>query len=302
MGDATIAKEANVTALDFREIAKDFVSSFVGSAACVYTGQPFDTVKVRLQVAREGQYKGAFDCAKFVIQNEGALRLFAGASPALFGAVLENATAFATNGALKRLLGDREKIPFEEKPFYEPYATGAFTGFTVAFVLCPCDMLKCRAQVAKSLGYDYSIKHIISSVLKERGPLGFYAGMPAQITRDIFFYSSFFGSYEVLCHYMKKKFPDLPEAMVYFNAGGIAGQIAWACSIVPDSVKSRIQTSQSLLNLPSGKETFKAIVREKGYWGLFSGMEVAIVRAYPANAALFVGYEYTKKFADKVLG
>ena len=240
--------------------------------------------------------------ARFIVQNEGALRLFAGASPALFGAVLENATAFATNGALKRLLGDREKIPFEQKPFYEPYATGAFTGFTVSFVLCPCDMLKCRAQVAKSLGYDYRIKHIVSSVFQERGPLGFYAGMPSQMLRDIFFYSSFFGSYEVLCHYTKKYFPDLPEAMVYFNAGGIAGQIAWACSIVPDSVKSRIQTSQSLSNLPTGIETFKDIVKQRGYRGLFSGMEVAIVRAYPANAALFVGYEYAKKLSDKLLG
>ena len=297
----TSSENAGVVVLDGREITKDFMASFVGSAACVYTGQPFDTVKVRLQVAEQGQYKSAFDCARYVISNEGAMRLFSGSLPALTGAVLENATAFAVNGVLKRLMGDREKVKYEDKPFWEPYATGGVTGFTTAFVLCPCDTLKCRAQVSKSLGYNYSIKQIVSSVVKERGVLGFYAGMNAQITRDIFFYSSFFGSYEVLCEALKKH-TELPEAMVYATAGGLAGQIAWACSIVPDSVKSRIQTSASLTNLPSSTATFKAIVREKGYRGLFAGMEVAIVRAYPANAALFVGYEYAKKLADRLLG
>lgn len=40
--------------------------------------------------------------------------------------------------------------------------------------------------------------------------------------------------------------------------------------------------------------TFRSIVRERGVRGLFLGIEVAIIRAFPANAALFVGYEMTK--------
>ena len=146
--------EATITAiaLDPREIIKDMVASFVGSAACVYTGQPFDTVKVRLQCATPGQYRGTIDCSRYIIANEGVLKLFSGSLPALTGALLENATAFAVNGTLKRFLGDRDKVKFEDKPFYEPFLTGGITGFTVAFVLCPCDMLKCRAQVSKSKG------------------------------------------------------------------------------------------------------------------------------------------------------
>ncbi|CAN0519395.1 unnamed protein product, partial [Scytosiphon promiscuus] len=37
--------------------AKDVVSSIFGSAACVYTGQPLDTIKVRMQARRE-MYSG----------------------------------------------------------------------------------------------------------------------------------------------------------------------------------------------------------------------------------------------------
>ena len=294
--------EATITAiaLDPREIIKDMVASFVGSAACVYTGQPFDTVKVRLQCATPGQYRGTIDCSRYIIANEGVLKLFSGSLPALTGALLENATAFAVNGTLKRFLGDRDKVKFEDKPFYEPFLTGGITGFTVAFVLCPCDMLKCRAQVSKSKGLNHSIREIIEKVVQQRGLLGLYSGMTPQITRDIMFYGSFFGSYEVLCAGLKK-YTDMPDAAVYGTAGGLAGQIAWACSIIPDSVKSHIQTSPSLTNLPGSVETFRRIVKEKGYRGLFAGIEVAIIRAWPANAALFLGYEYTKKLLDKLV-
>jgi len=43
-------------------------------------------------------------------------------------------------------------------------------------------------------------------------------------------------------------------------------------------------------------------VRTRGvYRGVFAGVEVAVIRAFPANAALFVGYEYARKACDKVL-
>ena len=35
--------------------------------------------------------------------------------------------------------------------------------------------------------------------------------------------------------------------------------------------------------------------------GFIRGIEVAIIRAFPANAALFVGYEYTKKTLNTIL-
>jgi len=78
----------------------------------------------------------------------------------------------------------------------------------------------------------------------------------------------------------------------------IAGQVGWVVSIAPDTIKSRIQTSAQPLSIAA---TFRSIVAQGGYGGLFAGIQVAIVRAFPANAALFVGYEFAKKTADKWL-
>ena len=277
---------------------KDFVASVIGSTVCVYTGQPFDTIKVRLQTAGAGEFTGAFDSISKVIKQEGVMRLWAGSIPALTGAVSENAMAFTLNGALKRVFGEKDT---QEKPWWEPFITGSISGFVTAFVLCPTDVIKCRAQVALSKGLPASTSAVIKHTIKVDGLRGFYIGMMPQIARDIPFYASFFGSYDTICDIIKEN-TTWKEPVVYATAGGLAGQIAWICSIVPDAVKSTIQTAAPE-NRKKFWPTFHEIVKTRGvYRGLFAGVEVAVVRAYPANAALFVGYEYSKKGLDSLLG
>jgi hypothetical protein len=46
-------------------------------------------------------------------------------------------------------------------------------------------------------------------------------------------------------------------------------------------------------------KTARQILAERGFKGFFAGIEVAIVRAFPANAALFVGYEITRSLLEK---
>jgi hypothetical protein len=45
-------------------------------------------------------------------------------------------------------------------------------------------------------------------------------------------------------------------------------------------------------------DTGREIVRTQGIKGVFAGTSVAIIRAFPANAALFLGYEFAKKLFD----
>lgn len=80
--------------------------------------------------------------------------------------------------------------------------------------------------------------------------------------------------------------------------GRLAGQIGWLCSIAPDTIKSRIQTSERPLGII---QTTRAIVAARGLRGLFVGVDVAIIRAFPANAALFVAYELSRKAFTEML-
>ena len=141
----------------------------------VYTGQPFDTVKVRMQV-QSGQFKSTIDCFVQTFGKEGISALWRGSVPALTGALSENAMAFGVNGLLSRLRlfgkDDEENIAWSKKTLgrkLEPFVNGGITGAFTAIVLCPCDVVKCRAQLARAQGHEKSIKEIVQIALKTQG-------------------------------------------------------------------------------------------------------------------------------------
>lgn len=205
---------------------KDVLASIVGSAACVYTGQPFDTVKVRMQV-QSGQFKSTIDCFVQTFGKEGVAALWKGSVPALTGALGENAMAFGINGLLNRLqlfgVDDEEGAKaWSNKSFarkIEPFVNGGITGAFTAVVLCPCDVVKCRAQVARALGQEKSVKEIIQVAFKTQGIRGLYVGFASQVMRDIPFYSSFFGTYAMCCELLRKN-TSMSDTAVYFISGG----------------------------------------------------------------------------------
>ncbi len=59
-----------------------------------------------------------------------------------------------------------------------------------------------------------------------------------------------------------------------------------------DSVKSAIQTSDRPQTVLA---TAQDILKRRGWRGFFVGIEVTVLRAFPANAALFLAYEQTRK-------
>ena len=177
---------------------------------------------MRLQVSPEDFHNPIGGLVK-TFRDEGITALWRGSVPALLGALSENAMAFSINGLLKRFLIQNNQTNNINKTiklnFYEPFLTGAITGSFTPLVLCPCDVLKCRAQMNRALGKDSSLKEVLKQLLKQRGIRGLYLGFPIQITRDIIFYSSFFGSYDVMVDYMKRK-TNLSDSVIYFTAGG----------------------------------------------------------------------------------
>jgi hypothetical protein len=65
---------------------------------------PLDTVKVRVQTQSKGEYRGVIDCAKKMVQKEGALSLYRGLLAPVVGYGLIKATAFASYNEAKQFL------------------------------------------------------------------------------------------------------------------------------------------------------------------------------------------------------
>merc|ERR1719447_1047702 len=77
-------------------------------------------------------------------------------------------------------------------------------------------------------------------------------------------------------------------------AGGSAGILNWMVAIGPDTLKSRYQTAPP--GTYSGvRDVFVQMMRNEGPTALFRGLTPVMLRAFPANAACFLGYEVAMK-------
>ena len=115
-------------ALNRRDVTRDVFAASLGSVACCYTGQPFDTVKVRMQT-NPAAFPTVLLASRSLLAREGAAALWKGAVPTAMGMVAENAMAFGVNEALKRTFpdeaqGDPTKRPDLVKPFLMVGAAG----------------------------------------------------------------------------------------------------------------------------------------------------------------------------------
>lgn len=78
------------------------LSSHIGGVACVLSGQPFDTVKVKMQTF-PSLYRGFLDCSLKTYRHNGLRGLYQGSVPALLANVAENAVLFACYGTCQQL-------------------------------------------------------------------------------------------------------------------------------------------------------------------------------------------------------
>ena len=95
------------------EIVRDLTAGTLGGCAGIVSGQPLDTIKVRLQApAASGQaFRGIAHCAAETDRFEGVRGLFKGMVPPLVGNAPLNAILFAANGVAVRTASEFRGVP-----------------------------------------------------------------------------------------------------------------------------------------------------------------------------------------------
>ncbi|XP_035158441.1 mitochondrial ornithine transporter 1 isoform X3 [Callithrix jacchus] len=286
------------------QAAIDLTAGAAGGTACVLTGQPFDTMKVKMQTFPE-LYRGLTDCCLKTYSQVGFRGFYKGTSPALIANIAENSVLFMCYGFCQQVV---RKVAGLDK----------------------------QAKLS-------TVWSVIKSVLRKDGPLGFYHGLSSTLLREVPGYFFFFGGYELsrsffasgrskdelgkrvcttavgydgVCslkvwflwtlrvalsslhwwlHLAQGSFwmPEGPVPLVL--SGGVGGICLWLAVYPVDCIKSRIQ----VLSM-SGKQagfirTFISVVKNEGIMALYSGLKPTMIRAFPANGALFLAYEYSRK-------
>lgn len=277
-----------------KETLKDVVASAVGSAACAYSSQPFETIKTRMQAA-PAEYPSLSTCVRRTFTEEGIGAFWKGVVPVFAGMCAENAVAFAIKEQLARVFASSSG----ETSVYTPFATGLVTGVFTSVVLCPSEVIKNKAQMQTSATESLNSKQITQMILKRQGIRGMFTGLESQVMRDAPFYAVFFGSYDLGVALLKKH-TSLPDPAIFFITGGVVGPLGWAVVMPADVPKTIIQTSWKTGVAGDFWPMLAKVHKERGFRGLYTGLDAALLRAVPANASLFLGYEMVRQAFDGV--
>lgn len=285
----------------FKDFFVDFTAGAAGGTACVYFGQPLDTIKVKMQTFPDF-YRNGLYCFRQIVKTEGLSGLYKGSVPALLCNVSENAVLFVALGFTKKLVGSITNTDHRNLSNLQLATSGSMASIFSAMVVCPTELIKCKMQastemaaVGKIASTSVTPANVVRMITKEKGPLGLMTGITSTWVREFPGYFAFFYGYEltktILTPPGKSKDDIGPLGLMF--AGGTAGVCLWTLIYPIDAVKSRIQVlgeQQGFL------KSFLSIVRKEGFFKLYSGLGPCLVRSYPANGALFLAYEWTQKY------
>ncbi|XP_075040559.1 mitochondrial ornithine transporter 1-like isoform X1 [Mixophyes fleayi] len=187
------------------QVLINMTSGAMGGLACVVSGQPFDTAKVKMQTF-PFMYRGFLDCTVRTYHTEGLRGLYHGTIPALVANMAENAVLFACYGFCQNLvshtLGMQDTSQLRD---YHKATAGSLASIFSSLVLCPTELVKCRMQTQhemrisghKDMPRKSTPWSIVCDILKSEGVFGLFRGLSSTWLREIPGYFFFFGGYEL---------------------------------------------------------------------------------------------------------
>ncbi|KAI9505433.1 mitochondrial ornithine carrier protein [Coemansia spiralis] len=298
---------------------------------------PFDTVKVRLQTSESQVFSGTIDCLKQTWQNEGFRGFYRGLTSPLVGAMAENALAFYAYNRIQTAIRKIADTPNEaDLSLPQLFASGGLSGTLCAFVISPVELVKCKLQVENVQGYGSPNAStatkvrftgpisVVAHLLRTQGIAGIYKGITPTVARETVGVGFWFGAYELVCRRLlqlkqrrvaqdggqprKLAKDDLGPAGIVL-AGGCAGITYNLTSYPIDVVKSFIQTAdvrqpsanaQAVQERPGILSTVRTVYSRGGIPAFYRGLGITLIRAFPANAAMFMTYEYLSRLSAEL--
>ncbi|XP_007088546.1 mitochondrial carnitine/acylcarnitine carrier protein [Panthera pardus] len=284
---------------------KNLLAGGFGGMCLVFVGHPLDTVKVRLQTqppSLPGQppmYSGTFDCFRKTLVREGITGLYRGMAAPIIGVTPMFAVCFFGFGLGKKL---QQKCPEDVLSYPQIFAAGMLSGVFTTGIMTPGERIKCLLQIQASSGetkYTGALD-CAKKLYQESGIRGIYKGTVLTLMRDVPASGMYFMTYEWLKNIFTPEGKSVSELSVprILVAGGIAGIFNWAVAIPPDVLKSRFQTAPPG-KYPNGfRDVLRELIRDEGVTSLYKGFNAVMIRAFPANAACFLGFEVAMKFLN----
>jgi solute carrier family 25 (mitochondrial carnitine/acylcarnitine transporter), member 20/29 len=299
---------------------RNFLAGYNSGLCLVLAGHPFDTIKVRLQ--SEGlhskRFQGPMHCLKETLAHEGVRGLYKGMAAPLFATGAINSVLFGTQYSVVQQIVASEGRTVARTT---DHMRGAlFTGAFISFLVTPMEGVKARLQVQYSAASSSATSASGRGSLLYKGPIdcavkitrqhgltkGLYRGwVPVVLSRmsnysyfggQIFFSGAIATAIGINLEAGEK----LPVGYSLIS-GGFAGCTYWLSCYPFDVVKNRMMAAPDEMAYKGMTDCFRQILRHEGWRGLFVGFAPCMLRAFPANAAAFFGFEMANRVLPREL-
>ena len=241
-----------------------FIAGFAYGTTTVVVGQPFDTIKTRMQA--HDQKASVLTTAQKIYQSEGVRGLYRGGLPLVIGGALMRSAQFGVyESVLKQIVENSSDKPVE-KIFgvlnLNVMLAGFCGGVARGLVEGPFEYIKVRRQVQMPWKFVET-----------------FNGSGATIFRNSFLFTSF-------VIYMDITKQIIPGGLSPFMTGAVCSNLAWLTIWPLDVVKSQLQSGKYI-----GKSYFY-LLRDIVKDGLlFRGIVPGLLRSTIANGFSMVAYK-----------
>eukprot|EP00054_Salpingoeca_dolichothecata_P033264 m.267243 g.267243 ORF g.267243 m.267243 type:complete len:296 (+) comp32667_c0_seq1:139-1026(+) len=279
-------------------LLKSFIAGGVGGVCLVGVGHPFDLVKVRYQSGTaEGNVMSAVNQ---IYKLEGVRGFYKGMAAPIAGVTPMYALCFFGYGVGKKIFCDEDT--FRDINAYKMVQIGLAGATSAIFttpILAPGERIKCYLQVqgaggkaAKFNGPIDLAKHLY----KTGGMASLNRGFCGTWARDSVASLAYFSTYEFLKAQFTPK-DGTPSVGGTFLAGGFAGMLNWLVALPLDTLKTKLQLAPDGQYKHGIRSVFVDMMftQKLGIASLYKGFIPTMARAFPANAACFLGYEAAVK-------
>ncbi|ENN80295.1 hypothetical protein YQE_03288, partial [Dendroctonus ponderosae] len=254
-----------------------------------------------MPVPKKGElphYTSTLDCLKKTIKYEGPKGLYKGMGVPLLGVSPIFALSFMGFGVGKTIFCPADTL---QHTYFQYFMAGAFSGICTTAIMAPGERIKCLLQIQEGVAANKQYNgplDVVIKLYKQGGIAALYRGGGATLLRDVPASGLYFLTYDAVQHYITENGKHQPSIIGTILSGGAAGIANWLIGMPADVLKSRLQTAPEG-TYPNGvKDAFKALIKTEGPLALYKGITPILLRAFPANAACFLGFELGKKILN----
>lgn len=291
-------------------VAKFALSACAAAVAEIVTF-PLDLTKTRLQIqgeARSGpggvEYRGMVGTAVGIAREEGALKLWQGATPAVCRHIVY------TGGRMVAYEQLRERVLLRSAdgtfPVWKAVLGGMMAGAIGQFFASPTDLVKVQMQMEgrrRLEGKAPRVRgawHAFAQILSRGGMRGLWAGWAPNVQRAALVNLGDLTTYDTVKHLLLRRTTLQDNWVCHGLSSVFSGLVAATMSTPADVVKTRIMNQPTDRNgrgvlYRSSLDCLTQTVRAEGFEALYKGFLPTWARMAPWSLTFWITFEQIRR-------